>query len=367
MMRQKVVEKIRQLHVLNSALKNVGDGRNPFDIPRHLKDTGYLIRGNPDYIEHDSRGFRNTAVPLTADVVTVGDSQVYGACVKADQSWPFQLQTMLEKTVYNAGMEGWGAVQYAMAADDLASMRPSLMVLGIYAGNDVYESFVAARQSSHPLARSLWNPAYEGLLLPELSGKQASDAAVRKGMETTPDQSEGEVLERLSERGLADCARCEIEGSRFYLTEDFRRVVQDHDHPAIQAGFSIAEKALAHIQSLAVSCGFGLQVVLIPTREYLVYSRIRDVRMKSVDALTRLGEAEQKTLDRLSGFCADKAIACLDLSQHLKHYIGSRIYPQDSRDGHPNAKGCRIIANYLNAKLRPALARAEEGGVYPLY
>ena len=367
MMRQKMVEKIRQLHVLSSAMKDAANGDNPMDIPRHTKDSRYLLRGNPDFLEHDAGGFRNTSIPHRADVLTIGDSQVYGACVRSDQAWPFQLQAMLEKTVYNAGMEGWGVVQYAMAAEELASMNPSLLVVSIYTGNDIYESFLAAKQSTHPLARSFWKPDYDGLLLPELSGKRASDAAVRKGMETTPDQSEGEVLARLSERGVTDCTLCEVEGSSFYLTENFRRVVQDHDHPAIQAGFAIAEKALIHIQSLALSYGFGLQVVLIPTREYLVHSRIDDVRMENTDALVRLGEAEQKTLDRLKGYCSDKSIACLDLSEHLTHYIGSRIYPQDSRDGHPNAKGCRIIANYLNAKLRPALMKAEESGVYPLY
>ena len=366
-MRQKMIEKIRQLHVLNSAMKNAAAGDNPMDIPRHVKDPQFLLKGNPDFLEHDANGYRNTTIPHRADVLTVGDSQVYGACVRSDQSWPFQLQTMLEKTVYNAGMEGWGVVQYAMAAEELASMIPSLLVVSVYTGNDIYESFLTAKQSTHPLAQSFWKSDYDGLLLPELSGKHASDAAVRKAMATTPDQSEGEVLERLAERGVADCSRCEVEGSRFYLTENFRRVVQDHDHPAIQAGFAITEKALTHIQSLAVSYGFGLQVVLIPTREYLVHGRGSDVRMENMDALNRLGQAEQKTLDRLNGFCAEKSIACLDLSEHLTHYIGSRIYPQDSRDGHPNAKGCRIIANYLNAKLRPALMQAEESGVYPLY
>lgn len=367
MMRQKVMEKMRRLHTLSAAIKGVNQGDNPLDTPRHVKDEGFLLKGNPHFMEHDAGGFRNTAVPSRADIVTIGDSQVYGACVKAEEAWPFQLQSMMGKSVYNASMEGWGAVQYAMVADELASLNPSLLVVGIYTGNDIYESFLTAKQSTNPLAQSFWESAYEGLLLPDLSGKQASDAAVRRGMEITPDQSEGEVLERLHRRGVADCTRCEIEGSRFYLTENFRHVVQDHDHPAIRAGFEITEKALSYIQSLALSYGFALQVVLIPTREYLVYTRRDEVRMDNMNALTRLGEAEEKTLARLSDYCSDKGMDCLDLTDHLKHYIGSRIYLQDSRDGHPNVKGCRIIANYLNAKLRPALMRAEESGVYPLY
>lgn len=367
MMRQKMLAKIRQLHTLSAAVKGAALGVNPMDVPRHIKDPAYLLKGNPDFLEHDSNGFRNTAIPHRPDILAVGDSQVYGACVRADQTWPFQLQSMMEKSVYNAGMEGWGVVQYAMAAEAMVAMNPSLLVVGIYTGNDIYESFLAAKQSTSPLARSFWDTAYDGVLLPDLSGKHASDRAVLKGMETTPDQPEGEVLHRLSERGVPDCTRCDVEGSRYYLTEHFRRVVQDHDHPAIRAGFDIAEKALSHIQSLAISYGIALQVVLIPTREYLVHTRMDDVRMENSKELHRLGVAEQKTLDRLKGYCVDKSIACLDLSEHLTHYIGSRIYPQDSRDGHPNAKGCRIIANYLNAKLRPALMQAEASGVYPLY
>ena len=85
-MRHKMVEKIRQLHVLSSAMKSVADGKNPMDIPRHTKDPHYLLRGNPDFLEHDASGFRNTAIPHRADVVAVGDSQVYGACVRSDQA-----------------------------------------------------------------------------------------------------------------------------------------------------------------------------------------------------------------------------------------------------------------------------------------
>jgi len=367
MMRQKVMEKVRRLHTLSAAIKGVNQGVNPLETSRHVKDAGYLLKGNPQFMEHDANGFRNTAVPSRADVMVIGDSQVYGACVKAEEAWPFQLQSMLAKPVYNAGMEGWGAVQYAMTADEFGSLNPSLLVVGIYTGNDIYESFLAAKQSTNMLAKSFWETDYEGLLLPDLSGKQSSDVAVRKAMDATPDQTEGEVLERLHQRGVVDCTRCEIEGSRFYLTENFRHVVQDHDHPAIRAGAEITEKALSYIQSLSVSYGFALQVVLIPTREYLTYTRRDDVRMDDMSALIRLGEVEDKTLARLRDYCADKSMACLDLSDHLTHYVGSRIYPQDSRDGHPNAKGCRIIANYLNAKLRPALMRAEESGVYPLY
>ena len=367
MMRQKMLAKIRQLHTLNAAVKDAAHGVSPLDVPRHVKDSDYLLRGNPDFLEHDANGFRNTAIPHRPDVLAVGDSQVYGACVRADQSWPFQLQTMLGKSVYNAGVEGWGVVQYAMAVDEMIAMAPSLLVVAVYTGNDIYESFLAAKQSANPLARSFWDPAYDGVLLPDLSGKHASDQAVRRAMETTPDQPEGDVLRRLSERGVSDCTWCEIEGARFYLTEDFRHVVQDHDHPAINAGFAIVEKALSHIQSLAVSYGMALQVVLIPTREYLVHTRKAEVKMRDYNRLDQLGEAEQQTLDRLKGYCADRAMSCLDLSEHLTHYIGSRIYPQDSRDGHPNAKGCRIIANYLNAKLRPAFMQAETSGVYPLY
>ncbi|QGY40212.1 hypothetical protein GM415_08750 [Pseudodesulfovibrio cashew] len=58
---------------------------------------------------------------------------------------------------------------------------------------------------------------------------------------------------------------------------------------------------------------------------------------------------------------------CLDLSEHLTHYIGSRIYRQDSRDGHPNSKGSRIIADHLAGRVRAMLSDCGGRNLYPLY
>ena len=61
-----------------------------------------------------------------------------------------------------------------------------------------------------------------------------------------------------------------------------------------------------------------------------------------------------------------------DLSGYLRHFVGGRIYFQNSRSAHPNAKGCDLIARYVRDRVLPGLdvtqqMRAAVGGVYPMY
>ncbi|MDD4952693.1 MAG: hypothetical protein PHV85_09105 [Desulfovibrionaceae bacterium] len=348
-------------------MKTAARGQDPRDIPRHVKDPEFLLRGNPEFPEHDQLGFRNRSVPRRAPLLVVGDSQVYGACVRAEQCWPFLLAAGLEGGVYNAAMEGWGAVQYAMITDELLGLAPDQVIVALYAGNDIYESFLCARRSTSRLAGSFWDPAFEDLAFPDLSVKQASDRAVDRAFEAAPEAGQAEVLAEMSRAGVPDCGLAEIEASRFYLTENFRLAVQDQAQPAICAGFKIAERALAHLGALSRNYGFGLSALLVPTREYLVYTRLSEARVRDRETLVRLGRAEQETLARLAGACENLGIAAFDLSEHLKHYIGARIFPQDSRDGHPNAKGCRIIAEYVKTRVLPKMQKQTARGIYPLY
>ena len=60
-------------------------------------------------------GFRNAAVPVAADIVTIGDSMTYGNNAVMEENWPAWMLAALQREdvkVYNMSTGGWAAVQY---------------------------------------------------------------------------------------------------------------------------------------------------------------------------------------------------------------------------------------------------------------
>jgi hypothetical protein len=371
-MRAQVLTTIRQFQLIQGQLGQAACDRSRQDIPRTLHDPVLLMRGNPDHPEHDALGMRNREVPAQAELVVIGDSQVYGTGVGADQCWPFRLQVESGTPVYNAGVEGWGSVQYALALEEMLSLAPRRVVVCLHTGNDMAEAFQCARASTSPLAKSFWNPDWAALPLADLSDRSRADRAVARLTAQRPDLGPGEILAELGQRGQIDVNPCAIDSSRFYLSENFRHAVQDLAHPAIAAGLMITRKVLGHLRDLSLNYGFALGVMLIPTREYLVATRLDEAEVRDRDTLEQLGRAEATMLSELRSACADLDLPCFDLSGYLRHFVGGRIYPQDSRSGHPNAKGCELIARFVRDRVLPGLdvsqhLRAAVGGVYPMY
>ena len=91
-MRAHVMTTIRQFDLLQGYLGKADCGQSTQHISRSVHDPAMLMRGNPDHPEHDALGMRNREVPEQAELIVIGDSHVYGACVRADQCWPFRLQ-----------------------------------------------------------------------------------------------------------------------------------------------------------------------------------------------------------------------------------------------------------------------------------
>ena len=81
---------------------------------------------------NDLLGFRNTAVPAVADIITIGDSQTYGNNVHLEENWPSQLASLLENyspNLYNMSVGGWGAIEYGEIFDKALYLRPHVVVV----------------------------------------------------------------------------------------------------------------------------------------------------------------------------------------------------------------------------------------------
>jgi len=91
---------------------------------------------------HDALGYRNSGVPTQADIVAIGDSMTYGVSAPRDFSWPQQLGRLRGKHVYNMALGGYGPLHYLyLARASAANLKPKLLVIGVYLGNDLMDAY----------------------------------------------------------------------------------------------------------------------------------------------------------------------------------------------------------------------------------
>jgi glycosyltransferase involved in cell wall biosynthesis/lysophospholipase L1-like esterase len=99
-----------------------------YALPRHV------------YEDTDENGYRNPSVPPSAEIVVLGDSQSYGYNALSRESWPKQLERMSGHSVYNMAVGGHGPAQYYHLLEQAFSLKPKLIIVGFYIGNDVNDA-----------------------------------------------------------------------------------------------------------------------------------------------------------------------------------------------------------------------------------
>src|SRR5262245_24880369 len=118
-----------------------------------IPDDRLVRRGNPLHPEHDRRGYRNREALGEAEMVILGDSHAYGPADPRD-AWPSVLAHQTRRVVYNMALPTYGPAQSLLLLEDALALRPQLVIVAPYFGNDFYDSFMVARR--HPeLARSV--------------------------------------------------------------------------------------------------------------------------------------------------------------------------------------------------------------------
>src|SRR5271157_2518444 len=98
----------------------------------------------------DAWGFRNRAVPKTADIVAIGDSHTYGNTARANESWPYVLGVLTGQQVYNMGMGGYGPNQYLYLLKTRAlNLKPRIILCGLWLGDDFENAFTITYGLDH--------------------------------------------------------------------------------------------------------------------------------------------------------------------------------------------------------------------------
>jgi lysophospholipase L1-like esterase len=352
-----------------------------------LPDQRLGMRGNPAYAEHDAWGFRNASRPERADVVTLGDSQTWGTSVERDAAWPQRLARALGTPVYNMGLGSYGPGQYLLQVDQALSLKPRLVVLAVYFGNDFYDAFRLARTNPEiaSLVPATSLPTIDALERREPLERQANVLFSRDDARASAPEPRAGFADRLKLVALAHAIKrqatahalpllskdfakagralsaeerrfCSIfdDGHwRTILTPPYRAFVLDDGDPRIRAGFEVSRRAIERIAERVGAAGSRLVVVLLPTKENVFWSRVRDPAAHV--GLAELVDHEQRLKRELVQDMDARGIAYVDLLEALRA-AAEQPYFEDA-DGHPNALGHGIIATEIARSLAPGSAR----------
>jgi hypothetical protein len=308
---------------------------------------------------HDALGYRNSAVPAQVRVVAVGDSNTYGVSAPREGSWPHQLQNLLGEPVYNMGLGGFGPLQYLHLSQTTArAMKPGVVVVGFYFGNDLLDATYMAHGRSH------WQGWRQSASAPHPAGvdaeprrrfRGARDWLARNSMlysvlratvlQKAAAQERAQQVAQASPDvrwAWANPARPDV---RTVFTPQMRLAALDLDRPPVREGLVISQRALAQMDADLRGQGTRLIVLLIPTKERAYCRQLQTSGGALPAALHRLCDAEARVKAELVSFLEAQRIAHVDATPALEARIAEHavLYPADA-DGHAVSAGYAVMA-----------------------
>lgn len=364
--------------------------------------------GNPAWAEHDPRGFRNEAALDAARIVTLGDSQTWGINAPREQTWPKQLQALLDVPVYNMAVGATGPAYYHHLVEDALELSPEWVLTGFYFGNDLWnaendyyrrdlpgldpteprdprrarevderarfitEEYVEAAEllQFQPPRRPTRDREESGAgsggvdLLREHSKLWGAVRAIKIGLESrleTETTGSGERFSRRHWEQLVETARRDPgvvvyeDGSTRTTLHPGHRIhgVDVNDDPLLEEGLEISLELLRRIDRRVRARGARHMVVLIPSKEYVYapFVEVEDGEAKSI--LSRLIAGEDEIRERTKRHLDADGMEYVDTTPALRRAVerGVQIYPY-STQSHPNAKGYGTIAESVATALR---------------
>jgi lysophospholipase L1-like esterase len=330
-----------------------------------VPDPVLRIRLLPHAGGHDAWGFRNKAVPDSADVVTIGDSQTYGVSVTAHNSWPAQLARLSKLQVYNLGLGGYGPVQYHQLLRSRAlTLRPKIVVVGLYYGNDLWDAYKTVYTLPHwaALRRPDWS-----------SIPDTTDPAGTRDVAFAPLRdwlARHSVLYRLATysalggvarqlevagkgptSGVVDFTH-PVHGGRTRLTPEYRFKVLDLRDSTIREGLRLTLDQLDAMAADTRAAGARLLVALIPTKERVYAPWLTQANDPEHATLRLLLEHESEVHRRVRNWLDTHGIAYVDLVPALQAAAAQGPIFPENEDGHFTSTGCAVIAREIARALR---------------
>lgn len=309
-----------------------------------LKDPVFRVRGKPlmeralEYGPHDVLGFRNLLVPSVTDVIAIGDSQTYGLNASMEQSWPKVLQQQLgdSREVYSMAMGGWGAVQYVAMFGNATVLRPRVVIIAFYSGNDPLDSFITA------YGMERWA---DFRLDPDLEAGDAPDVVFHRDTE-------------------AEWQATFSDGHSVGFTPALRLAASSSE--AAQVGWKIMRRGIELISEQGSQLGLPVICTIIPTKELVFSERVSRDGLDAPPVFHELTRAEKQHIDAFADAVGDLGYPVyVDLLGAMTEAVLDRndIYSEDA-NGHPLAEGYAVIARTLTPAVEELLPNRPPEGVY---
>ena len=342
-----------------------------------IPDDTLDYRVDPRLPGHDANGFRNTAVPDRADVVTLGDSQTWGYGVPLTKTWPSALGRISDLSVYNMGVGGYGPVQYLVLTEQALRFSPRFLVVAPYMGNDLYDAYrVAYKLDAHA---GLRDPSKAAEMAEDNMGRRENKLLVpaEHAQRKPPRPRRGWLVRHLAiarlleGRGVLtyfrreeaferarECAQtrpqqvavCDRGRIRTVFRPSYRMLGVDLDEPRVAEGLRLTKDVLAGISAKTEAHGVQLIVLLIPTKESAYADLMADAHPP--ESFARILRMEGKARAEIISACASRNIPCVDPLPLMRQALSrnERIYPM-GEDGHPRTGGYAVLAAAVHAKI----------------
>ena len=332
-----------------------------------VRDSVLGRRLEPGSAGHDEWGFRNREVPPRGDVVTIGDSQTYGVGVPRPHTWPAQLAELTGREVYNASLPAYSPIQYHELLRRYAlRLRPRLVIVAFYFGNDLRESYSLVYALPHyralrrpgvpPLERGAPAAGTNARFLRRLRPWLARHSVLYGATLSTFLKGHVQRAELIMRGPGGDRPSLRHGAVTTVFTPAWRLRALDLRSPIIAEGLRLS---LAHFELMARLCDSAdvrLLVALIPTKERVYQPLIEadpDLRRHATlrELLAQEGEADR----RIRRFLEQRGISYLDLLPALRGALGQAVIYPPNEDGHPSAAGHAVIARALSRAVAASL------------
>jgi hypothetical protein len=229
---------------------------------------------------------------------------------------------------------GWGAVQYLEMFSNATLLRPRVIVVAFYTGNDPLESFMLT------YADSQWD-----WLVPD-SALDRSDAP---HVDFPAPESEWWPVT------FSDALKT-------VFTPDLR-LAANRKHPAVAAGYEIMSRVMERMVEMSRDLDISVVATIIPTKELVYARRVEREGIEAPEPYRQLVRHEAENIRKLREmFAGLPGLVYVDVLGPLQAAAEGphHLYPEDI-NGHPLATGYAVIGKAIAGKVAELLPGRLQG------
>ena len=317
----------------------------------------------------DAWGYRNRQVPDAADIVAIGDSHTYGNAATMEDSWPYVLGRLSNKSVYNLAMGGYGPNQYYhLLVSKALKLSPKTIVVGLYMGDDFENAYLITYGLDHwsylralPKEKvdfDIWDspttPSWHKKIRVWLSQNSVLYQLVFHGSVLGRAQGELQIKNAHAMSKLATTLNVpEHHILEAFLPSGIRRNL-DQNNASIREGMRITFKLLADMNETSRQNNLRFVVAVIPTKEMVFSDYLEhNAQIPLDDVIDNLLANERIARDKTFRFLKDSNIEFVDVLPALKRSLEHELYARTAADMHPSTNGYKVIGEAIFEALNP--------------